>query len=800
MIVLIISSIKALNIDLELQLVKLLPEDFPSVKSYNSMLDKAGAQGYLVVAVEGEEKSSMIRFAEDFANTINEKADSLNVKYIDHRRPIDYIEENSLLFMEYQDLKSLYNQVKKKIAQEKRFASPFHLDLGYEKEVDFKYWEDKYLKKTKKISEYYMSDNENTLVVLLKSDIPSTDLQNSSEFVQNIKAEVEKLNPKGYDTSLNIKYTGQYIKNQEDRKTITSDLIRTSVIAVILVFVALFVFFRRLLPILVISLPLITGVIITAGIISTPAVLGHINILTGIIVSILLGLGIDMSIHFISNYSGLRNSKTDVESSIRISLSNLVIPMLIAVLTTTIVFVVMLFSDFKAFFEFGLIAGIGILSCFIVTVLLLPSLILYFEKHTTLKPFISGDNNLLHTLFRNMIGFTLKRKVVISSISLVFIVLSIFALFSLSFEEDLNKVLFTDLPARKYEDKLRREILKSSLNPAVIVADNFDDATKIYKKLNKKAKREGSTIDVATGLPSFIPDKQDEKITILKKMDRLIDKNKKYLKKLDKKEKKLVIKAKKYLNKEKLTRNSIPSWVLKRYEQPGSSAMLLNVYPKNSIALNNWNDIKSFAGEVTDIKIKSKGKFKEVSASGELLVMADIINLIENEGVILLTTVFVVIILFLLIITRRISDTLLILIPLSTGILYMLLFMVVFHIKFNFLNIIILPIIFGLGIDAGIYLFYRYRQNKKIEKPINKLSETIGAIFISSLTTLCGFSALLFAVNDGLNSIGIVANIGIIFTFLTSTFLLSSLLHLTQRKVRVYKRNFFQMASQKEKA
>ena len=83
----------------------------------------------------------------------------------------------------------------------------------------------------------------------------------------------------------------------------------------------------------------------------------------------------------------------------------------------------------------------------------------------------------------------------------------------------------------------------------------------------------------------------------------------------------------------------------------------------------------------------------------------------------------------------------------------------VFGIKFNFLNVIIFPVLLGIGIDSGIHIYRRYLEEEK--KDIFESVKYAGPpVFVSAVTTMMGFSALVIANHQGLKTIGILAIVG----------------------------------------
>jgi len=99
---------------------------------------------------------------------------------------------------------------------------------------------------------------------------------------------------------------------------------------------------------------------------------------------------------------------------------------------------------------------------------------------------------------------------------------------------------------------------------------------------------------------------------------------------------------------------------------------------------------------------------------------------------------------------------------------------------------IIIPTIIGIGIDNGVHIYHRYKQEGpgSLRKVLRHTGSAIG---ISSLTTMVGFSGLIFAFHPGLNAIGELALIGISLTLLAALVILPAVFQLQEsRKVKPF--------------
>ncbi len=115
---------------------------------------------------------------------------------------------------------------------------------------------------------------------------------------------------------------------------------------------------------------------------------------------------------------------------------------------------------------------------------------------------------------------------------------------------------------------------------------------------------------------------------------------------------------------------------------------------------------------------------------------------------------------------RRLGPTVLALLPLLMGYAWMLGGMALLGIRFNFTNIVISPLLIGLGVDGAVHLLHRVREEQGREGVARATAATAGAVLGSYLTTMASFGALLSAHTPGLRFLGISALLGLGFTTL----------------------------------
>jgi hypothetical protein len=91
---------------------------------------------------------------------------------------------------------------------------------------------------------------------------------------------------------------------------------------------------------------------------------------------------------------------------------------------------------------------------------------------------------------------------------------------------------------------------------------------------------------------------------------------------------------------------------------------------------------------------------------------------------------------------------------------------VVLDIPFNYANVIVLPLLLGVGVDSGIHLVLRQRHSRSAIDVFE--TSTPRAVVFAALTTLASFGSLMLSPHRGTASMGELLAIAIGFTLLST--------------------------------
>jgi hypothetical protein len=144
----------------------------------------------------------------------------------------------------------------------------------------------------------------------------------------------------------------------------------------------------------------------------------------------------------------------------------------------------------------------------------------------------------------------------------------------------------------------------------------------------------------------------------------------------------------------------------------------------------------------------------DVRAADSRLVFADLMVLVERDARRLPILSLLVILGLIAVDLRRVRPTLICFATLALGLVAVLAAMGVWPLRLNFFNLVVMPAVIGLGIDASIHLWHGRERAS--------LRATGKASILAGLTTVAGFSGLLAAEHAGLRSIGEVGIVAIV--------------------------------------
>src|SRR5690606_30040305 len=111
--------------------------------------------------------------------------------------------------------------------------------------------------------------------------------------------------------------------------------------------------------------------------------------------------------------------------------------------------------------------------------------------------------------------------------------------------------------------------------------------------------------------------------------------------------------------------------------------------------------------------------------------------------------------------SRNIFDTLMMLFPLAVAAVWTVAGSAILGLPFNFANVIVIPLLIGLGVSSSAHVVIRARQQREVNrhlKPEDRLdvleTSTSLAVLVTQLNTVAAFATLAISKHQGLYSMG----------------------------------------------
>jgi hypothetical protein len=201
-----------------------------------------------------------------------------------------------------------------------------------------------------------------------------------------------------------------------------------------------------------------------------------------------------------------------------------------------------------------------------------------------------------------------------------------------------------------------------------------------------------------------------------------------------------------------------------------SGRLLLRIYGKGNL----WDAdaTERFVTDVRRVDPKATGNPMQVSESSRIMKQS-----YEQAAVYALLIILPVVFLDF----GSLRDTILAILPLALGMLQLFGLMGLLNVPLNPANMIALPLMLGMGVDNGVHIMHDFRSQRGLYRMSHSTSV---AVVLNTVTTMVGFAVLMIAEHRGLQSLGRVLTLGMAFCLLSSLVILPAILVLMTRDRR----------------
>ncbi|WP_233583107.1 RND family transporter [Corallococcus sp. CA053C] len=757
--------------------VELLPEGAPEVRDLTRVSEKAGGDGYLVVMAKGGTPEALKNYATEYQRRLEALPE---VRYVEHHYDVAFFRRHGLLLLPTDKVAALRKDLEARVRYEKERASPLFVDLGAEEappsfeEIARKHTPATALPET-------LANSEGTEVYLMiKPSGMAGDLDFARRFVATALDTGRKLAQERYP-GVTLEATGNFQSRIEEDAVMRRDLSNAGGLSALIAIGLILLATRRVSALAVVGVPVVVGLVLTFAF--AQGAIGHLNIVTGFLVAILIGLGIEYGVHLAMRYweererHGVREA---LEATVRGTFSGA----LTSALTNAAAFFVLMLAQFHAFQQFGLLAGLGVLMAVLSAYALGPSLLAIAER---LRPFRresaeAGAPAASATPVAPAAPVAREkewRRWPTGLITAVALLVVGFAAYSvriaprLGFETNLRN-LKGDSPSSRLDDHITEQI-GAPLNPAILAVDSLAQVREVEAVIARvKAKNGADSVFLRTAsLSDLVPSDSAGHAAELGRIRALLDGLPKSAQ-ADARVQDLrtLVDAKPY------GLEQVPVEARRRFEALDGKGMFLLLFP--SVSNYDTQDLHRWAAQLDEVVAGAKEKGIDLAVLDSNRIAARIFSLVRGDGPFILWSAAAVVFLVILASLRSFKRALLVAGPLFLGMTCLAGGMYLFDVQLNFINAVVLPNLLAIAVDNSVHLFHRYEE----EGPgsLGRVVRNTGfAAVVATLSNAAGYGALLVANHQGLRSIGQIALLGVVCTFLGTTVFFPAMLALLER-------------------
>jgi len=609
-----------------------------------------------------------------------------------------------------------------------------------------------------------------------------------------------------------------------------------SIVAIVLILVLFIFSFSQLRSILFILIVLIMGITFNCGFVGIT--IKEINMMTSIMAVLLIGLGVDYGIQVVTNFNTYREDGYEPKEALRLTYLKAGMGTMLAALTTALAFFVMSVTGSKAFAQFGVIMGTGIINCFLAMFIILPSLLLWWGKKDLSKSHLPKINyQFLATLGKT----TYNHRTMTIIIGTVVTIGLFAAMFLNRMEYDMMQLEPQDMPSIIQYTKVMEKFEMTPFASMVIV-NSIEEAREITEKLEKTPmvadissvsyffppvdeqqarlaaiasirnmpsrfrninyatedmetfayevqRTEWNIIEMGDlsvaglGENNKIVKKRNQMIReifgaevgkpgneVFQKLIQLIENNPSLyaarINRLDAffaKAMDAIVTRMAQVNRP-MTIDDLPESVRKSVFDETGKRNLVMIYPDDGV-LDHVSSIRHFNNSVARVSSRITGSTQILTAW-----LDEVISASGKAGI----YIFAAVIFFMVLNFRDLKYTVFASVPLVIGMIWMAGAYPLLGQKLNVVNIAVVPLVIGMGIDFGIHIAHRFRVEQNIETVYRYTGK---GVFLSAFTTMIGFGSLgLIGKFGSINSMGRILFVGILTCLLTTLIILPALL------------------------
>lgn len=820
-----VAGLLAAFLSFNTDMLSLLPQRDPAVRTYVETLQDFGSNTFLLVAVRLPPETVAEPY-ESFADELAGRLAKLpEVKQVQHRigQPEDLLKTffpKSVLFLDLEGRRKLAARlsdegIRLRVGELRRqLATPQGLAAKELAKLDPLGVSEIFLDRLQSsrgtlhvdwTSGYYLSLDHRLLLLLVEPVKSPQDIPFDQRLVGKVEAAVAATRARWGEIAGDnppprpeVVIGGPYMTALSDASMIKGDMvvnIATSALGVL----ALFLFaFRRPGALIYGFGPLIAGLVLTFGF--SKLTIGSLSSATSIVAPLLIGLGIDFVIVNYGRYIGERQRGAGLEAALLTMAGSCSRGVLVGALTTTATFYAFTVTEFAGLRQMGFLCGTGILFCALTTFLLLPAMLAWSEDRHARRQ--TAPNLYLHSFgFTGLTRLSMRHPKAAFAVAAALTVAAAGLATGVEFDEGMK----TMRPKGNRGLEVSQEVAESfgsgfDSMQLILKGKTVEEVIEAADRAEAGVRRlvAGGTLYGWSGVTSLIPppSRQRDALAWL-----------------------AAGRGGGTLDLARIHRTFAAAVTAEgmRHEpfEPGFALLA------QALSLNQPIELADFeaspetrllaerflkqtpTGWKTAVYLYPPSNRWRRQAPPQVLALvremgpqaalsgSNLVNQRVREQVIrdawlagILGLILVAIILYLNF--RSWRQTITSLAPLLVGIVWMVGGMVALSVPMNFINIFVTTMIIGIGVDYGIHVLHRYRDACELPWPEFEaaLVDTGKAVMAAAMSTLVGFGSIIFSHYPGLQSTGKVAVLGALFTSLVAITLLPAYLGMYEAKRR----------------
>jgi len=672
---------------------------------------------------------------------------------------------------------------------------------------------------------YLISDNRRFVFLQVEAKASSDSSFNErQESIAAIRQVIADLRPDFPGLAAGL--TGTKALNNDEMLSAQSNSNLAALVSLVGVTLLYLLFFKKIHhPVLIVT-ALTVGLGWTMGFVTL--MVGHLTIITVFVAPILIGLADDFGVHFITRYEEEREQGQEVITALT-TVFELAAPSIAAgAFTTALAFFAVMLTDFRGMQELGLISGSGLLLSLLATLTFLPALVVLTEAH---RPWVvvTGGRMFLTGAFTRLGAWMERARWPLLTLAGLLTLASLAVLPTVSFDYNLLHLQARGTESVEWEKRIIKNSERSSWN-ALATAPTPAEAMRKAAALKALP-----AVESVESVASLIPEQQQERLELVRALQpllhdlppalpspapvdvqdlqRTLDKLKLKIREendewdpqkkppereLGEARQSLLAAIERlqtlpeaevqtalerfqqplfldFQDKWSLLRNNvsppgpitlgdIPTQLKDRFVSQDGKKFLLQIYPKKNI----WDrePLEEFISQLRQVDPDVTGSpvigYESIRSMKEGYVQGGLYALIA----VVLVTFFTL---------GGVRDTLLAMLPLGLGMAWTAGLMWLFNLRFNLANLIAIPLIIGIGVENGIHLVHRFREEGE-SGPALVAGSTGQAVMLFSLTTMIGFGSLMLAKHYGVFSMGLLLMVAVGSVLVASLMVLPLLL------------------------